>query len=42
MLQLGFLLSTLRVGSVVRDKDIVAGPVWPKRRLRISFTWEKA
>lgn len=42
MLQLGFLLSTLRVGSVVRDKDIVAGPVRPKRRLRISFTWEKA
>ena len=42
MLQLGFLLSTLRVGSVVRDKDIVAGPVRPKRRLRVSFTWEKA
>lgn len=42
MLQLGFLLSTLRVGSVVRDKDIVAGPVRPKRRLRVSFTWENA
>lgn len=42
MLQLGFLLSTLRVGSVVRDKDIVAGPVRPKRRLRISFSWESA
>ena len=42
MLQLGFLLSTLRVGSVVRDKDIVAGPVRPRRRLRVSFTWEKA
>lgn len=40
MLQLGFLLSTLRVGSVVRDKDIVAGPVRPRRRLRVSFTWE--
>lgn len=42
MLQLGFLLSTLRVGSVVRDKDVVAGPVRPRRRLRVSFTWEKA
>lgn len=42
MLQLGFLLSTLRVGSVVRDKDVAAGPVRPKRRLRISFTWENA
>ena len=42
MTQLGFLLSTLRVGSVVRDKDIVAGPVRPRRRLRVSFTWEKA
>ena len=42
MLQLGFLLSTLRIGSVVRDKDIVAGPVRPKRRLRISFSWESA
>ena len=42
MLQLGFLLSTLRVGSVVRDKDIVAGLVRPKRRLRISFSWESA
>ena len=42
MTQLGFLLSTLRVGSVVRDKDIVAGPVRPRRRLRVSFSWEKA
>ena len=42
MTQLGFLLSTLRVGSVVRDKDVAAGPVRPRRRLRISFTWEKA
>ena len=42
MLQLGFLLSTLRVGSVVRDKDIAAGPVRPRRRLRVSFTWENA
>lgn len=42
MLQLGFLLSTQRVGSVVRDKDIAAGPVRPRRRLRVSFTWEKA
>lgn len=42
MLQLGFLLSTLRVGSVVRDKDVAAGPVRPRRRLRVSFTWEKA
>lgn len=42
MLQLGFLLSTLRVGSVVRDKDIVAGPVRPRRRLHVSFSWEKS
>lgn len=42
MLQLGFLLSTLRVGSVVRDKDIVAGPVRPRRRLHVSFSWENA
>ncbi len=42
MLQLGFLLSTLRVGSVVRDKDVAAGPVRPKRRLRINFSWESA
>ena len=42
MLQFGFLLSTLRVGSVVRDKDVAAGPVRPRRRLRVSFTWEKA
>ena len=42
MLQLGFLLSTLRVGSVVRDKDVAAGPVRPKRRLRVSFSWESA
>ena len=40
MTQLGFLLSTLRVGSVVRDKDVAAGPVRPRRRLRVSFTWE--
>ena len=42
MLQLGFLLSTLRVGSVVRDKDIVAGPMRPRRRLHVSFSWEIA
>lgn len=42
MLQLGFLLSTLRVGSVVRDKDVAAGPVRPRRRLHVSFSWEKA
>ena len=42
MLQLGFLLSTLRVGSVVRDKDVAAGPVRPRRRLRVSFSWERA
>ena len=42
MLQLGFLLSTLRVGSVVRDKDISAVKVRPRRRLRVSFSWEKA
>ena len=42
MTQLGFLLSTLRVGSVVRDKDISAAQVRPKRRLRISFSWESA
>jgi len=42
MTQLGFLLSTLRVGSVVRDKDVAAGPVRPKRRLRVSFRWENA
>lgn len=42
MTQLGFLLSTLRVGSVVRDKDISAVQVRPRRRLRVSFSWEKA
>ena len=42
MLQLGFLLSTLRVGSVVRDKDVAAGPVRPRRRLHVSFSWESA
>ena len=42
MTQLGFLLSTLRVGSVVRDKDISAAQARPKRRLRISFSWESA
>lgn len=42
MAQLGFLLSTLRVGSVVRDKDVSAVQVRPRRRLRVSFSWEKA
>ena len=42
MTQLGFLLSTLRVGSVVRDKDVAAGPVRPRRRLHVSFSWENA
>ena len=42
MTQLGFLLSTLRVGSVVRDKDISTVQVRPRRRLRMSFSWEKA
>ena len=42
MTQLGFLLSTLRVGSVVRDKDISTVQVRPRRRLRVSFSWEKA
>ena len=42
MTQLGFLLSTLRVGSVVRDKDIPTVQVRPRRRLRVSFSWEKA
>ena len=42
MTQLGFLLSTLRVGSVVRDKDISAVQVRPRRRLRVSFSWENA
>ena len=42
MTQLGFLLSTLRVGSVVRDKDISAAQVRPRRRLHVSFSWEKA
>ena len=42
MLQLGFLLSTLRVGSVVRDRDFFTAQARPKRRLRVSFTWENA
>ena len=42
MTQLGFLLSTLRVGSVVRDKDISTVQVRPRGRLRVSFSWEKA
>ena len=42
MLQLGFLLSTLRVGSVVRDRDFFTAQARPKRRLRVSFTWESA
>ena len=42
MTQLGFLLSTLRVGSVVRDKDVSTLQTRPKRRLRISFSWESA
>ena len=42
MTQLGFLLSTLRVGSVVRDKDISTVQVRPRQRLRMSFSWEKA
>lgn len=42
MTQLGFLLSTLRVGSVVRDRDFFTAQARPKRRLRVSFTWESA
>lgn len=42
MIQLGFLLSTLRTGSVVRDQDVSAAQLRPKHRLRVKFTWEKA
>ena len=42
MLQLGFLLSTLRVGSVVRDRDFFTAQARPKRRLRVRFEWEQA
>lgn len=42
MTQLGFLLSTLRTGSVVRDQDVFAAQLRPKHRLRVKFTWEKA
>lgn len=42
MIQLGFLLSTLRTGSVVRDQDVFAAQLRPKHRLRVKFTWEKA
>ena len=42
MLQLGFLLSTLRTGSIVRDQDVFAGRARPRRRLHVSFRWEKA
>lgn len=42
MMQLGFLLSTLRTGSVVRDQDVFAAQLRPKHRLRVKFTWEKA
>ena len=42
MMQLGFLLSTLRTGSVVRDQDVSAVQLRPKHRLRVKFTWEKA
>lgn len=42
MIQLGFLLSTLRTGSVVRDQDVSAAQLRPRHRLRVKFTWEKA
>ena len=42
MIQLGFLLSTLRTGSVVRDQDVFAAQLRPKHRLHVKFTWEKA
>ena len=42
MIQLGFLLSTLRTGSVVRDQDVFAAQLRPRHRLRVKFTWEKA
>lgn len=42
MTQLGFLLSTLRTGSVVRDRDFLTAQARPKRRLRVRFEWEQA
>lgn len=42
MTQLGFLLSTLRTGSVVRDRDFFTAQAQPKRRLRVRFEWEQA
>ena len=42
MTQLGFLLSTLRIGSVVRDRDFFTAQARPKRRLRVRFEWEQA
>ena len=42
MTQLGFLLSTLRTGSVVRDRDFFTAQAQPKRRLRVKFEWEQA
>ena len=42
MTQLGFLLSTLRTGSVVRDRDFLTAQARSKRRLRVRFDWEQA
>ena len=42
MTQLGFLLSTLRTGSVVRDRDFFTAQARPKCRLRVRFEWEQA
>ena len=42
MIQLGFLLPTLRTGSGVRDQDVSAAQLRPRHRLRVKFTWEKA
>ena len=42
MTQLGFLLATLRTGSVVRDRDFFTAQARPKRRLRVRFEWEQA
>ena len=42
MTQLGFLLSTLRTGSVVRDRDFFTAQARPRRRLRVRFEWEQA
>ena len=42
MTQLGLLLSTLRTGSVVRDRDFFTAQARPKRRLRVRFEWEQA